>query len=77
MTPNKVDLIAGAELATGLLASQGPEPQAQAIFMREVGASQLSHYGWVYLLSTLLALRLSNPADAAPPQAASGANAPA
>lgn len=69
-TSRTIDLIASAEKAAGLLASETQGPRAQHAFMRELGQSQLSHFEWFYLLCTLLALQDQRLANAPLPQAA-------
>ena len=74
-TSHTIDLIASAEKATCLLASEIQDPRAQNVFMRELGQRTLSHFEWFYLLTTLLALKDKHRANAPQPQAASGASA--
>jgi hypothetical protein len=66
-TTRRIDLLASADQATGLLASATEGPRARNVFMRELDQSELSHFEWFYLLTTLLALRDQPRANAAPP----------
>ena len=74
-TSHTIDLIASAEKANCLLASATQDPQAQHVFMRELGQSALDHFQWFYLLTTLLALKDQPQVNAQLPQAAAGVTA--
>ncbi len=67
-TRSTVDMMEGAEKAVLLLSGETQDPQAQHIFMRELGQSELSHFDWLYLLTTLLALKGRAQANAPLPQ---------
>lgn len=56
-----MNLIASAEKAASLLANETQSPRAQHAFMRELGQSELRHFEWFYLLTTLLALKDHTP----------------
>lgn len=75
------DFTEGAEQAMALMQLEPPPPgdddeRAQRVFNRVLPDSALSDFDWLYLLSTLLALRQAKPADAALPQVAPGAFEP-
>jgi hypothetical protein len=74
-TRNSIDLIANAEKAVGLIINETEGPRAQTAFMRVLGQSDLSHFEWVYLLTTLLALKDRAQTSAPLPQAACDASA--
>jgi hypothetical protein len=74
-TSNSIDLIASADKAVGLISNETQGPLAQQAFMRVLGQSDLSHFEWFYLLTTLLALKDRAQANVPLPQAACDASA--
>jgi hypothetical protein len=65
-----IDLMDSAHRAVDLMACETQEPAGQTAFMRALGHSELGHFEWFYLLTTLLALQERCEANAAQPQAA-------
>ena len=64
-----IDLMDSAHKAVDLMACETQEPAAQHAFMRALGHSELGHFEWFYLLTTLLALQGCSEANTALPMA--------
>lgn len=67
--PIQVKLMEGIKHAADMVARDTNDQRTRHVFMRELGKSPLSHFGWFYLLSVLLALR--NPISGGAPAPAS------